>query len=247
MSLPPIVSRDEWRLARTALLGKEKALTRARDELNAERRRLPMVEIDKTYVFDGPDGKADLADLFEGRRQLIVHHFMFDPDGDEGCPSCTASADELSDGLLRHLAARRTTLATLSRAPLAKLSRYREARGWTFPWYSSFDSDFNHDFGVTLDPAVAPPEYNFRSAAEYEARGREGWVTDASFELPGFSCLLRDGDRIFHTYSAFARGMEARGGSYHLLDLTALGRQEDWEEPRDRNDETHPPAPSFRE
>jgi predicted dithiol-disulfide oxidoreductase (DUF899 family) len=246
MSLPPIVSREEWRAARTALLAREKAATKARDELNAERRRLPMVEIGKTYVFEGPDGKVDLGDLFEGRRQLIVHHFMFDPAWDEGCPSCTATADELPDGLLGHLAARDTTLATVSRAPLAKILRYRAARGWTFPWYSSSGSDFNYDFGVTLDPAVAPPEYNYRTAAEYEAMGREGWVTESSFEMPGFSCFLRDGDRIFHTYSVYARGMEAVTGSYHFLDFTALGRQEDWEEPRDRNEETYPAAPNFR-
>jgi predicted dithiol-disulfide oxidoreductase (DUF899 family) len=143
MSLPQVVSRDEWLVARKELLAKEKESTRQRDGLNAERRRLPMVQIDKDYVFEGPDGKASLLDLFEGRRQLIVRHLMFDPSWDEGCSSCTAGADEISDGLIGHLHTRDTSFVVVSRAPLRKIEAYKAKRGWTFPWYSSYGSDFN--------------------------------------------------------------------------------------------------------
>ena len=145
---------------------------------------------------------------------------MFDPSWDEGCPSCTAGADEISDGLLAHLASRDTTFAAVSRAPLAKLERYKATQGWTFPWYSSFGSDFNYDFHVTLDESVAPVEYNYRDKDELEAAGM-GWLTEGSSEQPGHSVFLRDGDRVFHTYSSFARGAEWTGGSYAFLDLTA--------------------------
>jgi predicted dithiol-disulfide oxidoreductase (DUF899 family) len=241
MTLPQVVSREEWLVARRELLVQEKELTRSRDALSAERRRLPMVEIDKDYVFEGPEGECRLPDLFEGRRQLIVQHFMFDPSWDEGCPSCTAFSDELSDGKLEHLHARDTTFAAVSRAPLAKLEAYREPRGWSFPWYSSYGSDFNYDFHVTLDESVAPIEYNYRSKAEHERRGTGYYVDEEQpIERPGLSCFLRDGDTVFHTYSAYARGGEMVGGSYYFLDLTALGRQEEWEEPRGR-------APAARE
>jgi predicted dithiol-disulfide oxidoreductase (DUF899 family) len=232
MSLPQIASRDEWTAARTALLEREKELTRARDALSADRRRLPMVEIGKDYRFTGPDGEVGLADLFEGRRQLIVSHFMFDPAWEDGCPSCTAGADETSDGLRAHLAVRDVTLAYVSRAPLERIERYKARKGWTFPWYSSFGSDFNYDFHVTLDPDVAPAEYNYRPV---DLRG----------EMPGLSCFLRVGDRLFHTYSQYARGAEWTGGSYAFLDLTALGRQEDWEEPKGRADALRDATPSF--
>jgi predicted dithiol-disulfide oxidoreductase (DUF899 family) len=248
MSLPTIVSRDEWLAARRELLAREKAFTHARDELNAERRRLPMVEVDKEYVFDGPDGKASLLDLFEGRRQLIVQHFMFHPDWEDGCPSCTAGADEMSDGLRRHLATRQTSLVYISRAPIEKIERYKAKRGWTFPWYSSFHSDFNYDFHVTLDESVAPAEYNYRSADEWRARGADGFDRDDQpVEQPGSSFFLRDGDRIFHTYSTFGRGAEQTGGSYYFLDLTALGRQEDWEEPKGRADLPRSAVPVFED
>jgi predicted dithiol-disulfide oxidoreductase (DUF899 family) len=242
MSLPHVASRDEWLAARQALLAKEKELTRQRDELNAERRRLPMVEIDQDYVFEGPDGRASLLDLFEGRRQLIVRHFMFDPSWDDGCPSCSAGADEISDGLLEHLHARDTSFAVVSRAPLAKIEDYKARRGWTFPWYSSYGSDFNYDFHVTLDESVAPAEYNYRSAAEYEKAGMSHFMEG---EQPGQSCFLHDGDRVFHTYSSYARGAEMTGGSYYYLDLTALGRQEDWEEPQGRAAAAHAARPDF--
>ncbi|MBW0115328.1 DUF899 domain-containing protein [Pseudonocardia abyssalis] len=235
MALPEIATREEWVAARTALLEREKELTRARDAVNADRRRLPMVEITADYRFDGPDGEVGLLDLFEGRRQLMVGHFMFPPEWDEGCPSCSAGADEMSDGLFDHLHTRDTTLVQVSRAPLEKIEAYRARKGWTFPWYSSYGTTFNHDFGVTLDPAVAPPVYNFRELESDE------WP----LELPGLSCFLRDGERVFHTYSQYARGAESTGGSYYFLDLTALGRQEDWEEPKDRSADVRANHPDF--
>ena len=233
MSLPEVVTRAEWLEARKELLAREKELTRTRDALNADRRRLPMVRIEKNYVFEGSSGKSALLDLFERRRQLIVRHFMFDPSWDDGCPSCTAGADEISDGLLEHLRTRDTSFAVISRAPLEKIERYKTKRGWTFPWYSSFGSKFNYDFGVTLDDAKGAVEYNYRVEP-----GLEG-------EQPGQSCFLRDGDDVFHTYSTFARGAEATGGSYYYLDQTALGRQEEWEEPKGRADLERGPRPDF--
>ena len=234
MSLPDVVSRDEWVAARKELLVKEKEFTHRRDKLSADRRRLPMVEIDKEYVFEGRDGTATLLDLFQDRRQLIVVHFMFDPSWDDGCPSCTAGADEMSEGVRAHLHTRDTTLVYVSRAPLAKLDRYKAKRGWTFDWYSSNGSDFNYDFHVTLDPSVLPLEYNFRAVGE-----------DMAGEWPGRSHFLRIGDRVFHTYSVYARGTESIGGSYYLLDETALGRQEDWEEPKGRSGSVRSNTPDF--
>jgi predicted dithiol-disulfide oxidoreductase (DUF899 family) len=246
MSLPHVVSRQEWLAARKELLAKEKELTKERDALSAERRRLPMVKVEKDYVFEGPDGEVGLVDLFEGRSQLIVVHFMFDPSWENGCPSCTAGADEMSKGHLEHLHARDTTLAYVSRAPLAKLEAYKARRGWTFPWYSSYGSDFNYDFHVTLDEAVAPVEYNFRNKAEHERAGSSGYVEgDQPIELPGRSSFLRDGDTVYHTYSVYARGLETMGGSYYLLDETALGRQEDWEEPKGRAAAARAAVPDF--
>ena len=244
MSLPQVVSREEWLAARKELLAEEKAMTRARDALNTKRRELPMVRIDKDYVFGGPDRKADLLDLFEGRRQLVVQHFMFDPSWDAGCPSCSAAADEISKGLLEHLHARETTLAAISRAPIDKIERYKASKGWTFPWYSSFDSDFNYDFHVTIDASVAPVMWNYRTVDELEQHGM-GWMAEGSSEQPGYCMFLRDGDAIFHTYSMYARGAEMLGGSYYFLDLTALGRQEDWEEPKGRSTVARGAIPDF--
>jgi predicted dithiol-disulfide oxidoreductase (DUF899 family) len=225
MNLPTVVSREEWLAARKALLAEEKAATRARDALNAARRRLPMVRIEKDYVFDTPGGKRSLPELFEGRRQLIVYHFMFDPSWDEGCPICSLVVDNI--GHLSHLHARDTSLTLVSRAPLAKIEKYRERMGWAVPWVSSHGSDFNYDFHVTIDPSVAPAEYNF-APMPMEVTG--------SVEGHGVSVFLRDGSEVFHTYSSYARGGEVLIGTYTYLDLTPLGRQEDWEQPAGRSD-----------
>jgi predicted dithiol-disulfide oxidoreductase (DUF899 family) len=246
MSLPKIASRDEWRAARLQLLAKEKELTRQRDALSAERRELPMVEVEKDYVFDGPGGAAHLADLFEDRSQLIIYHFMFDPEWEDGCSSCTAGTDELSAGFLDHLHTRDTTYAMVSRAPLAKLEQYQAKRGWDVPWYSSNGSDFNYDFGVTVDESRGSAEYNFRTKEEFEARGETGFFgSPQPFEMPGQSCFLRADGRVFHTYSQYARGLECTGGSYYFLDLTALGRQEEWEEPKGRSESVRSAQPDF--
>ncbi|MGH8993203.1 MAG: DUF899 domain-containing protein [Acidimicrobiia bacterium] len=245
MSLPEVVSPEKGLAARKAFLAKEKEFTRARDALNTERRRLPMVRIDKEYVFEGPDAKASLLDLFDGRRQLIISHFMFDPCWEDGCPSCSAGADEMSEGLMRHLHTRDTTLVYVSRAPLDKIERYKAKKGWTFPWYSSFDTDFNYDFHVTLDESVAPIMYNYRTQAEFEQMGGGISREDQPMAGPGLSFFVRDGDDVFHTYSTFARGTEQLGGSYYFLDLTALGRQEDWEEPKGRSGNVRGNSPDF--
>lgn len=200
--LPKIVTRDEWLVSRQKLLDKEKELTRARDALNAERRRLPMVEIDKNYIFKGQDGEASLLDLFEGRRQLIVYHFMFDPSWEEGCEGCSMIVDSM--GHLSHLYARDTSLVLVSHAPLNKIDPFRERMGWSVPWLSSFDSDFNYDFEATI--------------ASGEQRQHQG-----------LSIFLRDGTRIFHTYSTYLRGLDLLFSPFNYLDLTPLGRQETWE------------------
>ncbi len=246
MSLPKIVSNDQWVAARKELLTREKELTRRRDALTADRRRLPMVKVDKEYVFEGPDGKATLLELFDGRHQLVVCHFMFDPRWEDGCPSCTAGADEMSPGLIGHLHARDTTLVYVSRAPIDKIEKYKTKRGWTFPRFSSYGSDFNYDFHVTLDESVAPVEYNFRTKEEHERAGTSFYVEgDKPIEEPGRSAFLRVDDDIFHTYSVYAHGLETMGGSYYLLDETALGRQEDWEEPKGRAADARGAIPDF--
>ena len=233
--LPKIVSQAEWRAAREELLVKEKELTRARDRLNAERRRLPMVEVEEDYMFEGPEGTASLPDLFESRRQLIVYHFMFDPSWDAGCRSCSAWVDQIARGHLQHLHARETTLALVSRAPLIKIDPFKKRMGWTIPWYSSYDSDFNYDYHVTLNEAVVPIEYNYRTKAQHVQAGTSYYVDGKQpIELPGLSCFLRDGDTVFHSYSTYGRGGETVGGASYFLDLTALGRQEEWEEPKGR-------------
>jgi predicted dithiol-disulfide oxidoreductase (DUF899 family) len=230
MSDPDVTTRERWLAAREDLLAQERALTRHRDEVNAARRRLPMVEITKDYAFDG--GTFRLRDLFEGRSQLVVYHLMFEPDADAACPSCTFWMDGV--GRLEHLHARDTTFAAVSRAPLDKLERYKARLGWSFPWYSSHGSDFNYDFHVTLDAAVAPVEHNYRDLDELIRQNPawEGW----SGEEMGISAFLRQGDRVFHTYSCFERGIDMLNGTYNWLDLTARGRQEDWEQPPGRAD-----------
>jgi predicted dithiol-disulfide oxidoreductase (DUF899 family) len=244
---PNIVSREAWLAARRELLTSEKEAVRAKDALNTRRRRLPMVKIEKEYRFEGPDGQVGLLDLFGGERQLVVQHFMFDPGWEDGCSSCTAAVDELSDGLLRHLRARSTVYAVVARAPFAKLQKYRAKRGWTIPLYSSSGSDFNYDFNVTLDASVAPIQFNYRGPDELREAGM-GWIlntADQPTEQPGMSCFLRDGDDVFHTYSTFARGTEQTGGAYGILDMTALGRQEEWEQPKGRADTSRGAVPDF--
>lgn len=246
MSLPKIATREEWLAARKDLLAKEKHLTIQRDALSAERRNLPMVEIEKDYTFDGPKGTVRLIDIFENRPQLIIYHFMFHPEWDDGCPSCTAGIDEVSPGFLDHLHTRDTTFSMVSRAPMDKLERWRAKKGWALPWYSSFGSDFNYDFGVTIDASRGFDEYNFRTLDEYAAMGQESMKTsEQPYDMPGRSCLLQVDGRVFHTYSQYARGLECTGGSYYFLDLTALGRQEDWEEPKGRTEAARSAIPDF--
>jgi predicted dithiol-disulfide oxidoreductase (DUF899 family) len=246
MSLPRIASREEWLAARTALLAEEKALTKRRDALNVQRRELPMVEVTKDYAFESLDGTVRLADLFEGRPQLIVYHFMFHPDWDDGCPSCTAGVDEVARGFLEHLHTRDTTYALVSRAPIAKLEAYKAKRGWFLPWYSTDDGDFSYDFGATIDASRGYDTYNFRTLEEYAAIGQESMRdSDQPYDMPGQSCFLRVDGRIFHTYSVYARGLESLGGSYYFLDNTALGRQEDWEEPKGRSESVRSATPDF--
>ncbi|MFH8465606.1 DUF899 domain-containing protein [Streptomyces sp. NPDC017991] len=225
MTLPGIVSREEWQAAREELLVREKVATRARDALNADRRRLPMVEIDKEYVFEGGDGKATLRDLFEGRQQLVVYHFMFAPEWDAGCRSCSAFVDQI--GHLAHLRARGTEFALISRAPYTKILPFKARMGWTLPWYSSYDNDFNDDFQASFETGA----------------GDDG---QEPYERPGVSCFLRERERIFHTYSTYARGLDGLGSTTSLLDLTALGRQEEWEKPEGRASALGAPAGSER-
>lgn len=228
--LPKVASREAWLRARRTLLAKEKAFNRERDALAAARRSLPMVPLDKDYVFEGADGRRSLGELFQGRRQLIVYHFMFDPAWDEGCPSCSFVADHF-DGALPHLAARDTAFAAVSRAPLAKIEPFRQRMGWRFPWLSSHGTDFNYDFGVTLDARHA--EYNYAPVSEQpEGRPHEG-------EREGLSVFLRDGERLFHCYSTYQRGLDPFLNTYNFLDHTPLGRREDdgimhWVRHRDR-------------
>jgi predicted dithiol-disulfide oxidoreductase (DUF899 family) len=217
---PPIASPADWLAARTALLAREKDLTRARDALGAARRRLPMVRIEKDYTFVGPDGAVMFPDLFDGRRQLIVYHFMFDPRWEDGCPTCSRYVDALSG--LDTLRDRDTTFALVARAPYAKLAAWKARRGWCVPWWSSYGSDFNYDFHVTFDESVAPTEHNYRS------------VTIPADEQPGegqgLSVFFRLDDAVFHTYSAYARGVEGLTHASSLLDVTPYGRQEDWDD-----------------
>jgi predicted dithiol-disulfide oxidoreductase (DUF899 family) len=223
---PQIVSRDQWLAERKKLLAHERELTKHYDRVNAERRRLPMVKIEKDYVFDGPSGKLTLKDLFEGRRQLIVYHFMFDPAWDKGCSGCTALVDALGDlSLLKKLD---TTFVAVSRAPLPKLEAYKAQKEWSIAWFSSFGSDFNYDFHVTLDPKVAPAEYNYRNKAEMEAATGHSVLMEG--EEHGLSVFFQLDDDVFHTYSAYARGTESLTDAYRLLDTTPYGRQQDFED-----------------
>jgi predicted dithiol-disulfide oxidoreductase (DUF899 family) len=220
---PRIVSRDQWLKARTKLLAHEKELTRRYDRVNAERRRLPMVKIEKNYLFESPGGELSLKDLFEGRRQLVIYHFMFDPSWEKGCPGCTAYANAIGD--LSMLDQCDTTFVMVSRAPLGKLEACKERQGW--PLVSSLGSDFNYDFHVTNDEKIAPVEYNYRNKAELEANK----VPNATVgEEHGLSVFFRIGEDVFHTYSAYARGTEALTNARALLDMTPYGRQQEFED-----------------
>lgn len=223
MDHPRVAARAEWLAARKELLIREKELTHQRDALSAERRRLPMVKIEKDYVFDGPDGRTNLRQLFAGRRQLIIYHFMFEPSWEEGCKACSYCADNFQ-GAIVHLPARDTSFAVISRAPLAKIESFKRRMGWTFPWLSAQESDFNYDFHVTLDEAAGSVEYNYQDAAALLQAGKI-WVQKG--DLPGLSVFFRDGDDIFHTYSTYQRGLDLLLNTYNYLDLTPLGRQEE--------------------
>jgi predicted dithiol-disulfide oxidoreductase (DUF899 family) len=222
---PPIVSSEQWLDERKKLLAHEKELTKHYDRVNAERRRLPMVKIEKSYLFEAPGGELSLKDLFEGRRQLVIYHFMFDPAWEKGCTGCTGYANAIGD--LSMLRDRDTTFALVSRAPLAKLEAYKERHGWDIPWYSSFGSDFNYDFHVTNDEKVTPVEYNYRNKAELESNKVPNAISGEEHGLSVFLCI---GDDVFHTYSAYARGTEALTDSRALLDMTPYGRQQDFED-----------------
>ena len=212
-----IVSREEWLVARKDLLGNEKQLTRLRDKLAVERRALPWVKIDKEYVFDGPEGKVTLADLFAGRSQLVIYHFMFGPDWQEGCPSCSFVSDHM-DGALPHLAARDVTVTMVSRAPLAKIEAFKKRMGWLFKWVSSHGSDFNTDFHVSFskdEMAQDKVNYNY-TMQEFP-----------SAEAPGLSVFYKDAvGAIYHTYSTYGRGVDPLVGTYTILDLVPKGRDE---------------------
>ena len=209
-----VVSAAEWEIARKELLAREKELVRASDALAEARRALPWRRVDRRYVFDGPRGEATLADLFDGRSQLVVYHFMFGPDWSEGCKSCSFWADNFERNVV-HLAHRDFTFVAISRAPLEKLEAFRRRLGWTFPWYSSGRTDFNRDFCVSFDPGDRDPTYNYRPKK-----------SDAT-ELPGISVFARgDGDAVFHTYSTFGRGVEVANAAYRVLDLVPKGRDE---------------------
>ncbi|KAF4968948.1 hypothetical protein FSARC_3712 [Fusarium sarcochroum] len=217
-----IVSRDEWLSARKVFLEKEKEQTRARDALAAERRQLPMVKVEKDYNFQGPNNTTlSLADLFGNKDQLIVYHFMFNPEDDEGCRGCCHVGESIPD--VRHLEHKNTSFVCVSRAPIEKLQKFRERGGWSWPWYSSGDSDFNYDFFATADESRGPGLLNFRNKAEIEAKGMAWWDGD----VPGYSVFLKQDGDIYHTYSTFARGGEQVLTSLMMLDMTPLGRQVD--------------------
>jgi predicted dithiol-disulfide oxidoreductase (DUF899 family) len=223
-----VVSHDEWVEARTALLAEEKAFTRARDELSRQRRELPWEEVEKDYVFEGSRGRETLADLFDGRSQLVVYHFMFEPDVDEGCPSCSFWADNFDRNVI-HLNHRDVSFVAVSRAPYERLRPYRDRLGWGFHWLSSGGNDFNRDFGVGFaQEDEDAPVYNY------------GTLVPGRPDREGVSVFFRDEDgRIFHTYSAYARGIDMLNAAYHYLDIVPKGRDEGgrsqfWVRRRDR-------------
>jgi predicted dithiol-disulfide oxidoreductase (DUF899 family) len=210
-----IVSHEEWLEHRKAFLAKEKEFTRLRDELARARRELPWEKVEKDYVFEAPEGRVTLADLFDDKGQLIVQHFMFGPDWNEGCPSCSFWTDNFN-GIDVHLAHRDTAFVLVSRGPIDKLEAYRKRLGWTVRWVSSLNNDFNFDYGVSARPGEKSIDYNF------------GTQRPNSQEMPGFSAFRRGEDgAIYRTYSTYARGLDVLNGTYHLLDMTSKGRDED--------------------
>jgi predicted dithiol-disulfide oxidoreductase (DUF899 family) len=215
---PSVVSRDSWIARRKTLLAHEKELTHLRDQIASERRALPWVRIEKDYAFDGVDGRRSLADLFEGRRQLVVQHFMFGPGWEQGCKSCSFMADH-TDGMNVHLAHRDVTMVAISRAPLAEIERFRRRMGWQFEWVSSHGTDFNRDFAVSFTP---------EDMAKGEVYYNYGMQSFPMEEAPGVSVFCKDeaGD-VFHTYSTYGRGVEVMMGTYNVLDLVPRGRDED--------------------
>lgn len=231
-----VVSREQWLAARTALLVREKELTRARDRLNAERRALPWVKVEKTYSFDAPQGRVTLSDLFDGRSQLVINHFMFGPGWSEGCVGCSFGADH-TDGALVHLEHHDVSMVAVSRAPLAEIEAFRKRMGWRFPWVSSFGSEFNYDFHVSFTPEEIAKG---RAFVNYDMREIFGE------EISGTSVFYKNADgEVFHTYSTFARGDETLITTYSILDLTPNGRNEngpnhnlsDWVRHHDKYDE----------
>jgi predicted dithiol-disulfide oxidoreductase (DUF899 family) len=218
VGLPSVVSHSEWLAARNEFLTKEKEFTRLRDELSRQRRTLPWEKVEKRYEFDSTNGKVTLADLFDGRSQLMVYHFMFGPGWEQGCPSCSYLADHF-DGSTIHLANRDTTLAVVSRAPLAEIEAFKKRMGWKFQWVSSFGSDFNFDYHVSFRPeekSGGKVYYNY-AMGEFPSE-----------EAPGASVFAKDAaGEVFHTYSSYARGLDILVGTYNLLDLVPKGRDED--------------------
>lgn len=228
-ALPPISDRETWLEARRALLAEEKAVTRAHDAVNAQRRRLPMVPVAKSYTFQGPDGALSLPDLFAGRRQLYVHHFMWIDERDGPCLGCSMAADlGFSPAHLAHLHARDITFVAIARAPYEKLAALCREKGWRFPFYASHGSDFNEDFGATLDPNKPSLAFNYQDPEALRAAGLSEEAL--SGDVPANSIFLRDGDRVFHTYSAYAGGLDLLFAPHNFLDLTPYGRQEAWED-----------------
>ncbi len=217
MNKQATVSREQWLQARKALMQQEKEFTQQREQLAAQRRQLPRVKIDKDYRFQGDEGELSLADLFQDKSQLVIYHFMFGPEWEEGCPSCSFWADNY-DGTAIHLAHRDVRLAVVSRGPLDRLQAYKERMGWRFDWYSSLGSDFNFDFGVSFSDAQqqsGEPNYNF------------GTIPFAMEEGPGFSVFQKDEEgSIYHTYSTYARGLDIFNSAYHIMDMTPKGRDE---------------------
>jgi predicted dithiol-disulfide oxidoreductase (DUF899 family) len=223
MTTHPVVSPAEWQKSRKAMLEKEKAFTRARDELSAARRQLPWERVEKSYIFDGPSGPESLSDLFAGRSQLVVYHFMFGPDAERGCKSCSFWADNFN-GAVPHLAARDVTLIAVSRAPLAKLDALKKRLGWSFKWVSSGNTDFNFDLGVSFrdaDRQAGAAVYNYAPLAQ-------GPFKNAPNDLHGISVFFKDeSGGLFHSYSTYGRGLDMLNGTYHYLDLVPKGRDED--------------------